>query len=497
MIASAQNPLSRPAKALIGVLLAIGAALRIGRYADNASLWVDEAKLVLNLIERSAAALRAPLAYDQGAPYGFLLLEKLALTAGDSSELSLRIVPLFASLLALPLFFGVARRLLPMSAALFASALFVFCEPLIFYAAQVKPYALDVCVGLWISWAALRRPDGIGLLCAGAVGVWISHTAVFVCAGVGLAILWRKARDARRLAVVGGWLLSFAVLYASVLRGTTGSAGLHRFWAAGFMPLPPGSFEDLLWFPRSALGAFADPAGFAYPLFSLSIFTIGCVWMFRSSRRTLAILAFPLLAVLGASAAKLYPFPTLSPIEHPFHGRLVLFVVPILFVGVAAGVAPLWQPHGILRRFLGVAIGFLLLAPQASEALLRSVDPPRLQELRPLAESLAADFRAGDVIYVYHEAIPALLYYTRTRALEIPKDWTEIPKDGSHMDYAALERTIRDNTRVWVVFVHHALWKSRKEEEMFLDRLTRKGIQISKREESGASLNLFLVRPPL
>ena len=93
-----------------------GSALRIAPFLIDRSLWLDEAKLALNVLERSPAQLFAPLDYDQAAPVGFLLLEKRAVMAFGEGERALRLVPLIAGLGALWLFAlvdGATRGRLP------------------------------------------------------------------------------------------------------------------------------------------------------------------------------------------------------------------------------------------------------------------------------------------------------------------------------------------------------------------------------------------------
>ncbi|MBC6474379.1 MAG: hypothetical protein GDA48_17475 [Hormoscilla sp. GM102CHS1] len=60
------------------LIIAFGVAVRLVQYLSNRSLWADEAVLALNIVNRSYLELLQPLDYDQGAPIGFLMVEKFA-----------------------------------------------------------------------------------------------------------------------------------------------------------------------------------------------------------------------------------------------------------------------------------------------------------------------------------------------------------------------------------------------------------------------------------
>ena len=74
-------------------IVVLGLGLRTVQYARNRSLWLDEALLALNILHRSAGGLFKGLDYHQGAPIGFLLLEKLATKLAGNGELALRAFP--------------------------------------------------------------------------------------------------------------------------------------------------------------------------------------------------------------------------------------------------------------------------------------------------------------------------------------------------------------------------------------------------------------------
>src|ERR1044071_4971260 len=72
------------------MLILAGAFLRLRQYLTGRSLWADEAMLALNIVGRKFVGMFQPLDYDQGAPIGFLLVEKLFNALLGKHELALR-----------------------------------------------------------------------------------------------------------------------------------------------------------------------------------------------------------------------------------------------------------------------------------------------------------------------------------------------------------------------------------------------------------------------
>src|SRR5512134_330155 len=145
--ATTANPLKKNPdweRRAVAALLLVGMVLRLRQYLTSRSLWVDEAMLALNVVNRSLAGLVQPLDYDQGAPLGFLLVEKLVQLLLGKHELVLRLFPLLAGLLSLGLFALLLRRMEMRGAGgLTALALFALNPRLIYYSSEVKQYILD------------------------------------------------------------------------------------------------------------------------------------------------------------------------------------------------------------------------------------------------------------------------------------------------------------------------------------------------------------------
>src|ERR1700752_1982493 len=69
------------ASSAIGLII-VGAALRLLGYCSQGELYIDDARLALNIASRSYGGLARPLDYGQVAPIPFLWLEKLATQIG-------------------------------------------------------------------------------------------------------------------------------------------------------------------------------------------------------------------------------------------------------------------------------------------------------------------------------------------------------------------------------------------------------------------------------
>jgi len=198
---------ARTARFAVPILIAVAFALRIFTYLRNPAMSNDEASLALNLMHRSYGDVFGRLDFNQAAPPGFLVLQKLVIDAFGASPYSLRLIPLLASLAACLLFYSIVARVACRWAALAALALFAISGPLVSYAATNKQYSIDVAIvlalytiTLW-SWNQPGGQRAILLASAGVIAAFASHAAVFVlaavCALAGAAFAWPLLRGLR------------------------------------------------------------------------------------------------------------------------------------------------------------------------------------------------------------------------------------------------------------------------------------------------------------
>ncbi len=447
-------------KSLAGILLALGAILRLRQYFSGRSLWADEAMLALNIVNRNFAQLFQPLDYDQGAPLGFLLIEKLFNAILGRHELVVRFFPLLAGMASLWLFYlllmslrGVAER---RRSDLLALALFAVNPQLIYYSSESKQYIVDVAVTLGLLLLALPIFQGhidrknLGLLAAGGIlALWFAHPALFVLAGIGLALVLQflQTRDHRNLKATLGigslWLANLAMLYSINLRGLSQNDYLADYWADGFLPLPP-------W---SGLSWLADLITYQFdiqlvPLLVSILIFVGLMVSFRDQRSLALAIAFTAIFAFTASALKLYPV----------NGRLSLFLIPL-------GILLLGKTIEFLRETLsrnrfasiGVTIllsGYLLITPSVT-SFQNFVSPKYYEHIRPTMQVLADSWKDGDALFVTAWAEPAFRYYAPFYGLEnIEITTTEIEDYPDGETLKSRIQPLIGEKRVWALFSH-------------------------------------------
>lgn len=503
--------------ALLWGIAAVGALLRVARYLDNRSLWLDEAFLAINLTDKSFSDLFGRLEFLQSAPAGFLAAEKAAVTVLGDSEYALRLVPLLASIAALALFVHVAGRLLPPLAAVLAVALFATNPELLYYSSEVKPYSSDVAVGLLLLALGLHAAEAgerplrrlAPLAVAAPIAVWFSFPSVFVLGAVAVPLLLRAVRegDRRQLAAVtavfGAAAVSFAAVYA------VASTNVSRTADALFPSATPHGLGRLSELAHDSWSLIVNPGGFDDGTNALAalLLVIG-VLALRRRLPWLALLGLPL--VLAAAADLLG--------RYPLGSRFSLFLVPSLLLLVAAGVA---AAVGSSRRpFVAAGVlAFFVAAPLLGRAAADVVSPPRSEDVRPLLAHLARNWEPGDALYVYRNSQYALRYYGACEDCDPPGSsypWPVRPAPQSASGeqfapalqpappelYVGAQRRDRGETilaeadelpagRVWLLFSHVSAARELDEEALLRLALDERGTALDSIVEPGAALYLY------
>jgi hypothetical protein len=453
---------SRLANALTWAMLAVGVLVRLRHYLHNKSLWLDEAMLAHNVMDRDYAGLAQPLDQQQMAPLGFLYVSKWVGSLAGYHEMALRFWPLVASLLSLWLVWRLMRALAPSAwETLAVVALFALSFRLAYFASEFKQYSSDVFWALACFWAyhpATLLDRGYGRLLAlalvGAVGVWFSHPLIFGLAGLGfyqgyLLLTGFSLARAVKLVVVGGaWLASFAAEYGLILaKDAANRAGMSTYWQDAFLPFPPRSQADLATYlnlPQELFYGTLGINGLGWLLMFVAL--AGAVALWEQGRHWAIGLVAPLLLLVLASALKVYPLS----------GRLVLFLTPSLAILLGVGLVFVAQRLR-QQRLAGLLLALVLVQPLAITAghLFR---PAEEEEVKPLLKHYEQHAQAGDVFYIHCGGSNAVKYYQAIGYVRLPGrvvfctlDRAE-PLRGIRADLAQLRAAAPP--RIWVLYSH-------------------------------------------
>lgn len=508
-------------------LIAFGAALRTWQFLGRGTLWLDEAAIARNVLARSWRELLDPLDYAQIAPRGFLLATKAATAVFGANAHALRLYAFLLSIAALPLFFRLASRVLPERASLIALGMFAVLGRPIYYGSEAKQYGGDAFFAallLLLAVPVVRGEPGVRhgvrLALAGTVAVWFSQPAVFVLAGVAVAVMyagtWRAAgvgdpvrgpRERRFLLVAAAVTASSAlVAVRSTLHslGPADNAYMRSFWRDGFPHWTPtidnASVIHLISWPFAAIyGLFYDLLGMPIAIVGLALAIGGATILWRLDRATTVLLVAPLLVALTAGALHVFPFAvTLDGFNKLAAGnaRVLLFLIPALVPIVAAGLGTLIAARDPQPRRVGWVLLVLTLGTPVYYDL--ATLPYTPHDLRPVIDATVHNARPGDRLYVYYGARQAFDLYRH----EFPFADSSIARGDCHRpawrEYLRELDTLRGSGRLWVLMVRPALVNGVPEGQIIDDYLGQISPRLARWGQKDAYVSLYdmrIVRP--
>jgi Dolichyl-phosphate-mannose-protein mannosyltransferase len=410
-----------PFRMTAALVFLLALILRVRFFLSFATLSVnrDEVGLALDLHGATFRELLKPILRDQAAPPGFLVLAKLCTDLVGTSERGLRLLSLLSSILALPLFYILMRRILSPAGAVVGLGLVAMSEVLIYQGTVFKQYSFDVLATLILLLAALpgsRQTSGHGPYVRfgiiGAIAVWFSFPSVFVIGGIGLTWIFSESRRGRAQTAVrwgaasGVCALSFGVAYLTIYRHYAANEFLQHYWGDywgdSFAPFPPRSIDDFKWYLTRFGGMFelvgVTDVGLAGVML---LFGAYCLWRSLDQRFYVSLLLAPIGVALIASMLRKYPFGE----------RTMLYVVPHLVPLIAAGVAA--AATGSRGKALAaIIVGTLLIRPAYLDAKYFINPHARaLIDVKPTLAYIHDHWNPGDVLFVQWDGVMFYDYY--------------------------------------------------------------------------------------
>ncbi len=483
-------------------ILLAGIGLRINQFTANRSLWLDEAMLALNIVDRSFWDLFGELDYWQAAPPVFLFVQKLIVTFIGSEDFALRIFPMIASLGALYLMYRVSARYVGGPVGLVALGLFSFSDKLVYYASENKQYSTDVLCTLALLFSAGRCLEDdagssdyllLGLL--GVVSIFLSHPAVFVLSGVSAGFLWKGfvTKDRKKWVWLGrvflAWFVCCVILYFASLRTIASNAKRLGYFQSAFMPWPP--WEDPSWFGHIFLRAMNHTDGLAHPvflilaLFFLILVAAGAVSFFYRKRPLAFVIIVPFVAVLAASGFHKYPVTV----------RHALFLIPLMYLLIAEAVEVTRLALGKFNPLVSWTCCILMIISiffhPVSQGISGIWKPEMREHIKPVLARVQENKSEGDGIYVYYAAWPAFSFYAKKYGFREGDVVRGIESREEPEKYLQDIERFTGNPRVWLIVSHNCSWCRVNEEKFIIDSLLKKGTLMKEFKAPGAVAYLF------
>jgi hypothetical protein len=331
------------------LVVGLGVLLRVYIYWRDRSFWLDESSLFGNLKDMPILDFSGGLAGDQLAPIGFLIAERAVIALLGTSRYVARLLPLCCGLIALYMFWRLAQRLLSRQAALVALVLFAFSDDMTHYTSELKPYSMDLAVGLFFTLIALdaiekpmtsRKTEVLAVTVIAAP--WFSFASAFVVAGCGTVLILsrllagRLRAGAAFFAIGIAWLGSFAVSYRASAALLSPYTTMYDFWYFAFLPVWPLPMDAARLASAAGilLEIFVNPLNLVAPLWPrvgvvvpIALILLGGISLLRRSWLAWGTLVLPIGLAMIASAMHRYPL----------HGRLILELVPAFYLLIAEG----------------------------------------------------------------------------------------------------------------------------------------------------------------
>jgi 4-amino-4-deoxy-L-arabinose transferase-like glycosyltransferase len=407
---------------LAGIALAL--ALRAARL-DFQPLWWDEGYSAW-FATHSLPQMARLTAEDIHPPLYYALLHLWTRLVGPG-PVSLRLLSVVFGVLAIPVIYMVALRILGSRRAAAIAALLLAFNPLhIYYSQEVRMYGLVALLSagiLWAAWEVLRgdwRPRGPQFAYVALVNLalYTQYYAVFLPIGMTLYAMWRWRKDARALArwfalqLIAALLYLPWVIYAAprltlyvsqkVVQDADKPLGPLAYAARHLAAYTVGHLEGPLtpWWPLALALLLPILAGLMVARHSL-----------QRPRQNAPGAAPDPVAFLATVLATVLLLGWLIGLRYPFFPdrgeRLLLLGLPAFVMLVAAGITGL-SARRYLSRFrnltglaFATALGFVL-ASALSLGLFYTVPRYPEDDYRPLiARSVEQGLPGDTVLAVY------------------------------------------------------------------------------------------------
>lgn len=443
---------------------------------------MDEVYLSRSLLRMTYSELsNGVLDYQQKAPIGFLWLVKFSVNIFGPNELSLRFISFLSGLLSILLFERVCKIYLKPNAQIVAMCIFCLSPAIIYHSVEIKQYAMECLVTLFILYSYLKYENARKLMfkfiwgIIGGVLIWFSFPAIFILGGIGIGLSiyqvltknWQQFK--LNLLPFSLWLISFLLNYILFTHKHAESHWAVYWFKAydNFLPLFPKNLQQLKWFPRNFSNMMDYPLGVRWNLTNLSnnflfkiisipiipalAFFTGIISIFRKDKKTFVTFIAAVLLMIVASGLYLYPL-----LE-----RFWVFMAPIFILFIAFGFECLQDN---IRKTAYISIlGLILISGTTVQSMYFIIYPDKFYKHKKsyVKESLNFinnNFKDEDAVYIYWNNAPGYSVYKMIQNYRfnpiIGIDYRKKSRNLEEYNYNLQMdfNRFRNKKRVWVIY---------------------------------------------
>ena len=436
-------------------VMILGAVLSLIQFLFNRSIWLDEAMLSLNIINRNYTELLQPLDHLQVAPIGFLMIEKFFSVLIPNSEYGLRLLPLLCFWASIYLFYK-ASILLVKDVRITFLAVFMFClnASLLYYSAEVKQYMVDVFVCLLLYCTLLKEYKNsfnryLLLTLFGSASVFLSNVSAIILFTIALFLIIdqlkkQKINYARLCTLFITWIVTFGFYYFKFINNHPNKNGMLAYWSNDFMPIDIFGIDFWNFCFYKTKMIFGSLLSFgAAGLLPFLFFLIGLYKLIKDKYwKVLFLLILPTILQLALSALKLYPFDL----------RLILFQVGFYILVISIGIIFITDLSIQKTKNNWIARLPLILVLIPCITFFKNY-PAKIEEIKQSIIFISNNIKPNETIYVYYGARMAFNYYTQIGKIKFEnKIVFGNGFRGNNQKY--VEEIKNNKQKCWILFSH-------------------------------------------
>jgi len=452
--------------AMFYLIIFIGAFLAIYQFIFNRSLWLDEASLALNIINKNFIELTTPLDYYQVAPIGFLFIEKISTLLFGKNEFALRIFPLISFLLSIPFFYLLSNKLSKNNViALISTSFFSISYSLLYYSSEVKQYSSDVLLTIIILFYTLTlqlNKDKSLFIYAiiGGFALWISNISVIILFVAGIYTLYIEGyrnKNYKILLPLLFWAASFLVYYFLFIHNHSTTEIMMTYWEKSFLPINPFSKDFYIFLYQAIQDIYFHLLNFGIFWFFALIISLSAIeFMLKQKKYALLFLCLtPVVVNLLLSGLKLYPFS----------GRLILYIVPLILFIFSIGLYHLYE---FTNKKTVIFSYFLLILPVL--IMFHSIHsnfPIKKEEIKSSLNYIEKNIKQDEAIYLYSGSYRAFAFYEQTKIIHINNPII-VGASYRNENYKYKHELLNLKGKVWLLFSHVYLVRKKDNEEKYM-----------------------------